>query len=1158
MAMRNLVTGAAFCGKNEGISGRNRKGKEFNSLMPMQKFRPFNEPQRLAALRACEIMDTPPEPEFDEIVRLATQFCGVKFGLVSLIDSHRQWVKANAGIEISEISRADSFCTHAIQGRDSLFIDDLSEDERFKSNPFVVQYPKVRMYAGIPLWTVDGYALGTLCVLHDKPRVLSEIEKTYLQSLAMRTVALLEVRRTKFELLSTQQELDRILQSLSSVMIIVDEDGFVRRWNVAAESILGLSADLVVGKIFSQCPLDWDWDSVHKGIERCKGTNLPVDLDDICLKTARNPKRLLGLRILPTQTRDRTDGILIQGADITDRRRSEAEQREQDRKFRSVVDNISDVVFQMNLKGQFTFLNLAWQQISGRPGTECLGDSLSSLLADEYIGSCTQILSSVARGKSPSTKFKCRLADPAHQHKWLQVYCQPLLNDPGEIVGLSGTIEDITERVMVEEANIRRRRLENLLTSLSTTFIYTTLEDAPSAIEFALKAVCQFLEADRAALYLLNESKKFRLMHEFNADGTTGQTAVTEDFYLGEFPALALSLGNLETVFVGDVHTLALDRWREKERLLDLGLESKLIIPLHTEGDLRGFLSFGKKCPAQDLSPDIHALLKVVGLMFTNIFERVRTEEVIRALSDRTLEKYRLQLQTIVTSAPLIIFSVDREGYLTLSEGRGLESLGQQAGENVGKSVFEIYSQNVEVCSHLKRVLAGESFVAQVAINDQTLETHFSPIFDMNHEIDGAIGVSVNITERMVTEEAIRLRDRAMASSSHGIVISDATLPNNPIVYANPKFFKMTGYSPEETYGQNCRFLNHQDTDQPSLDELRKCIKSGTQCTVTLRNYRKDGTMFLNELTLYPIRDADGRVTNFVGLQNDITERIELETQLAHAQKMESVGVLAAGIAHEINTPLQYVGDNTRFLKRTSICLIDLYNRCKELSGPGIVERAEELAAFISNCEANYLIADIPDALEQSLEGIERVTSIVQALKEFSHPGTVDYVELDINRAITSTTLVTRNEWKYVSELETDLDPCMPLVTCLPGELNQVILNLIVNASHAIKGCVETKKIVKGLIQISTRAQGDWVEIMVTDNGGGVPKSIENKIFDPFFTTKEVGTGTGQGLAICRSIIVEKHRGTIHFVPSRGGGTSFIVRIPVRWEANTEMSKCAA
>jgi signal transduction histidine kinase len=214
------------------------------------------------------------------------------------------------------------------------------------------------------------------------------------------------------------------------------------------------------------------------------------------------------------------------------------------------------------------------------------------------------------------------------------------------------------------------------------------------------------------------------------------------------------------------------------------------------------------------------------------------------------------------------------------------------------------------------------------------------------------------------------------------------------------------------------------------------------------------------------------------------------------------------------------------------------------LRNPARTDLVTALEQTAQNVDVNYLRDEIPKATEQLLEGVAQVARIVRAMKEFSHPGQVEKAPVNINRAIESTILVSKNEWKYVAELTTDLDPELPPVPCVAGEFNQVILNLIVNAAHAIGDVVRGSN-QKGSIRIGTRRDGEWVEVRVSDTGTGIPEDIRAKMFTPFFTTKEVGKGTGQGLAMAHAVIVKKHQGTIRFESEIGVGTTFVVRLPL-------------
>ncbi|MBF0543749.1 MAG: ATP-binding protein [Candidatus Riflebacteria bacterium] len=286
--------------------------------------------------------------------------------------------------------------------------------------------------------------------------------------------------------------------------------------------------------------------------------------------------------------------------------------------------------------------------------------------------------------------------------------------------------------------------------------------------------------------------------------------------------------------------------------------------------------------------------------------------------------------------------------------------------------------------------------------------------------------------------------------------------------------------------------------------------------------------------------------------------KLQFDEKQAFSQKMEAIGRLAAGIAHEINTPMQYIGDNTRFLKDAFgdiLRLIVIYRKYFAELPEG--DETRKIVAVIEaeekKADITFLKEEIPKAIQQSLDGIDRVSKIVLAMKEFGHPGFKEKTFSDINRGIHNTVIISRNEWKYVSELKLELQEKFPRVFCSIDELNQVILNLIVNSSHAIEEQIRRKVYEKGLIIIKTYSQDDFAVIRITDNGCGIPNVNLQKIFDPFFTTKEVGKGTGQGLAIAHDVIVNKHRGSIDVESEPGLGATFIIKIP--FDSNSDRSK---
>lgn len=277
----------------------------------------------------------------------------------------------------------------------------------------------------------------------------------------------------------------------------------------------------------------------------------------------------------------------------------------------------------------------------------------------------------------------------------------------------------------------------------------------------------------------------------------------------------------------------------------------------------------------------------------------------------------------------------------------------------------------------------------------------------------------------------------------------------------------------------------------------------------------------------------------------DMRQTKSLEVQLRHAQKMESIGQMAAGIAHEINTPMQYINDSLFFIRDAVKDLESVLQAQASVIKASEVKIKPRLLAGIREVEKaadlGYLLENLPAAIERSISGVERVTQIVRAVKSFSR--STEFAACDLNECVRNTMEIARNEYKYCAEVRLDLEP-LPLVECNQGEINQVLLNLLVNAAHAIEDAKAIRQ-GKGLITLRSFASGEWVVLEIGDNGCGIPESIRHRIFDPFFTTKKVGRGTGQGLTIVHNLIVKNHGGNIAIDTKEGIGTTFTVRLPI-------------
>ena len=435
-----------------------------------------------------------------------------------------------------------------------------------------------------------------------------------------------------------------------------------------------------------------------------------------------------------------------------------------------------------------------------------------------------------------------------------------------------------------------------------------------------------------------------------------------------------------------------------------------------------------------------------------------------------------------------------------------------------------------------------------------------------------------DVTDRKRAEEMLWLYDRAMAATSTGVTIADATKPEHPIIYCNPAFESMTGYRREEILGKNCRFLQGIDTDSEALEIIRQALKTDSECQVTLKNYRKDGTTFWNALSVSPVRDRTGKLTHFIGVQRDITDRKQAEedlqnseaqsreqstqlataldelqtthSQLVQSEKMSSLGLLIAGVAHEINNPVSFIHGNLAYLKDYTQDLLHLLELYQEHYPNPVPEIQQET----KKNELDFLAEDLPKILSSMSIGVERICQIVQSLRNFSRHDDSQMKPMNLHEGIDSTLLILNHRLKGNGEMPPieiikqygDLPP----VECFAGPINQVFMNILSNAIDALDDpnsqlTFEEMSENPSQIKICTEVVGNFVEIKISDNGPGITEEVKQRIFDTFFTTKPIGKGTGMGLSISYQIIVERHKGKLYCTSELGKGTEFTIKMPI-------------
>lgn len=564
----------------------------------------------------------------------------------------------------------------------------------------------------------------------------------------------------------------------------------------------------------------------------------------------------------------------------------------------------------------------------------------------------------------------------------------------------------------------------------------------------------------------------------------------------------------------------------------------------------------------------------------TNIEDQKRAEQALRVtqtdlekrVADRTeaLALERDFLQVLMDNLPDCIYFKDVDSRFTRVNKAQAKLLGLEDPEAaIGKTEADFISSRLSrqsLVDERRMFVTGEAMVdvreqIRTAAGDTIwLSSTKVPLRDTMGNLSGLVGVSRDITERKRFEECLayerELLQTLLENSPDYIYFKDL---DSKFLRCSRTIAQKFGVTPEKLIGKSDSDFFGDEHAREAFEDEQKIIRTGVPLIgkVEQEQMKATGQITWALTNKMPLRNQEGKIIGTFGISKDITSLKEaelgrqmMELQLRQAQKLEAIGQLAAGIAHEINTPTQYVGDNTRFLKDSFESIVTVVRAYAELLqavkvnsvSPELLARVE---AILAAGDLDYLFEQVPAAIRETLEGVERVTKIVRAMKEFSHPGGKDKTPADLNKAIETTVTVARNEWKYVAELVLELDPALPLVPCLIGEFNQVILNLVVNAAHAIGDVVKLAPGSKGKITVQTRRDGESVEIRISDTGTGIPDSARRRIFEPFFTTKEVGKGSGQGLPIVYTSIVKKHGGTVNFETKVGVGTTFILRLPI-------------
>lgn len=540
---------------------------------------------------------------------------------------------------------------------------------------------------------------------------------------------------------------------------------------------------------------------------------------------------------------------------------------------------------------------------------------------------------------------------------------------------------------------------------------------------------------------------------------------------------------------------------------------------------------------------------------------------VILVVALNRLQRQRIKLlesqarfHSLLAGMQDLVFIIDRDKVLREFYQHGSDKLFKSPDEFIGKHLRDIgYPDDVyNVLNSAYDQTLTTGAVTRVDYQLPTpaglcwFEMCISPIPDSRQDTAFLVGVVRDITERKQAEHATQ-------ESRHFLkkLVDSIPIPffykdrDGKYVLLNAAFGHFFNLRTEDLLGQSIyEIMPKADADVHHAKDLHLLDNPG----IDVYEYQQTDVHGSLRDTIFhrnSIQDEAGRILGIVGAIIDITDqkqaerdRMEMQARVMQAGKLEAIGQLAAGIAHEINNPIQFIGDNSLFVHdsiRGILAALHSLSQFKHQEGDS-AERQREIERIIDELDVDFLSAELPQALSDTQEGVRRVAQIIAALREFSHPDGKAKTLTDLNFNIQNTVTITRSEWRSIAELHCELDPDLPRIQCHSGAINQVLTNLIINAAHSIREIHAQRP--KGLITVRSTFDADTVQIHVEDNGNGIPVAIQKRIFDPFFTTKPIGQGTGQGLYLCHMIVVKDHGGTIRFETQEGCGTTFTVTLP--------------
>ena len=1016
-----------------------------------------DEVHRIGVLWNYGVLDTPREQALDDLTALAAQICGAPIAAISLIDEHRQWFKATVGWEIVETPRDISFCGHAVHQRDLFIVPDASQDERFRDNPLVTGQPGIRFYAGAPLVSPEGLSLGALCVMDHVPRRLTQGQRQALRVLARQVMTHLELRRHMRELVESEGRLRIVTENARVGLVILDRDRRYVYENNAHAEILNLPPSSIVGQRVSDVLPEVYEEQIRPRLDRAfAGERVVYELR----RPAGGGDRHYAISLQPTEVNGEVTLVVAVVLDITEPKLAEIACQQ----LAAIVEFSDDAIISKDVEGIVTSWNKGAEKVFGYTAGEMVGHSILRLIPADRQDEENEILAKIKRGENLEP---CETLGQTKEGRVINVSvtASPIKDATGKVIGASKVVRDITERRRAQKELQEER--DFILAVVDTVGSLVVVLDREARI-VRFNRACEHLTG-----YSFDEVKGRSAIDLLLAPEETKATkAVFENMCAGHFPC----------AYEND--------WMTKDggRRLIAWSNTALV-------DTQGVVEY------------------VIGTG-TDITERKRAEEERQRVGRR--------MQVLLESAGEGIYGIDVEGRCTFINRAGAELLGYGPDEMLGRNMHDLAHHHredgsafpVEECPIFHAFKEGGQCRVDTEVfwhkDGSSFPVEYSsyPILEQG-EITGAVITFTDTTERKQAAEKIAEQAALLDKARDAILVRDL---EGKILFWNSGAERMYGWPRLGVVGEQIGGLLYADARK--FEEVNALTISHGEWYGELQQLTKDRGEIIVEARWTLIRDHEGRPKSILAINTDITEKKKLEAQFLRTQRMESVGTLAGGIAHDLNNVFGPILMITGLLEHQvtdaeSQKLLHLM----EASAQHGADLVRQVLAFARGVEGNRMLLN-PVSILNEIQDMIRDT--------------------------------------FPKKIESNYDPRRGVwpVTGDPTQLRQVFTNLCVNARDAMPNGGTLMVTVENVVLDDMYADmnpeskpGDYVMVTVADTGSGIPAHIRDKIFEPFFTTKEIGKGTGLGLSTTVGIL-RSHGGFIRVYSEIGKGSTFEVYLP--------------